>query len=510
MKICVKNPFTCLGGASTRSRVLPVLIAGLGLITAGPVAAQTFMNLYGFTPASAAPPYTNRDGANPSAGLVLSGDTLYGAAGDGGTSGNGTVFAISTGGTGFSNLYNFTATLGPLRTNSDGANPYSSLILSGNTLYGTAFDGGTNGVGTVFAISTNGTGFTNLYNFTGSDGTAATGGGNPASGLVLSGNALYGTAELGGNAGDGMIFRIYTDGTGFTNLHGFTGAAGGSFPQAGLILSGTTLYGTASSGGRGGKGGNGTVFAINTDGTGFTNIYRLDGSNDGAFPQAGLVLSGSTLYGTTEAGGISSNGTVFSLDTSGASFAVLHTFSATDPDSLVNGDGANPTASLILSGNTLYGATDYGGSGGLGTVFSVDTNGSNFMNLHSFAGGSGGFDPAAALVLGGNDVYGTTEFDGSGSRGTVFKLAVTLQHSAPPQPDIVSVTPSGSNLVIDATDGQSGGTYITLTSTILTLPLSQWMPVATNVLTASGDFTITLINAVNRDIPQRFYILETP
>ena len=252
------------------------------------------------------------------------------------------------------------------------------------------------------------------------------------------------------------------------------------------------------------------MFVINTDGTGFTNIYRLDGSNDGAFPQAGLVLSGSTLYGTTEAGGISSNGTVFSLDTSGASFAVLHTFSATDPDSLVNGDGANPTASLILSGNTLYGATDYGGSGGLGTVFSVDTNGSNFMNLHSFAGGSGGFDPAAALVLGGNDVYGTTEFDGSGSRGTVFKLAVTLQHSAPPQPDIVSVTPSGSNLVIDATDGQSGGTYITLTSTILTLPLSQWMPVATNVLTASGDFTITLINAVNRDIPQRFYILETP
>jgi len=48
-----------------------------------------------------------------------------------------------------------------------------------------------------------------------------------------------------------------------------------------------------------------------------------------------------------------------------------------------------------------------------------------------------------------------------------------------------------------------------LTSTNLALPLSQWMPVATNVLSASGNFTITATNAVNRSIPQRFYILLT-
>ena len=52
-------------------------------------------------------------------------------------------------------------------TNSDGAYPHAGLILSGNTLYGTAYGGGSSGNGTVFAVNTDGTGFTNLYSFTG-------------------------------------------------------------------------------------------------------------------------------------------------------------------------------------------------------------------------------------------------------------------------------------------------------------------------------------------------------
>jgi uncharacterized repeat protein (TIGR03803 family) len=468
--------------------------------------AQTFTNLHSFSATSGVSPYTNGDGASPAAGLVLSGETLFGAAGNGGSAGNGNIFAINTDGKGFTNLYNFTTTSGASLTNSDGANPFASLILSGITLYGTAFDGGTNGLGTVFSVNTNGRRFTNLHTFT--DGTN---GGNPASSLVLLGDALYGTAELGGKAGDGMVFRVYTNGTGFTNLHGFTGGKGGSFPQAGLVLSGNTLYGTTSAGGMGGNGGNGTVFAINTDGTGFTNIYRFTGSNDGSFPDAGLIISGDTLYGTTEFGGnldgSEGDGTVFSLNTNGAPFAVLHTFTATDPDTLTNSDGANPAAGLILLGNTLYGVTDYGGSQGAGTVFSVDTSASNFANLHSFAGGSGGSGPSASLIFAGQSLYGTAEFDGSGGAGTVFGLAVGTVGA--PQPDILSVTVSGMNLVINANNGQSGGTYKTLQSPSLALPLNQWTPVATNILSASGDFTITATNVVNTRVAQRFYILET-
>jgi len=70
---------------------------------------------------------------------------------------------------------------------------------------------------------------------------------------------LYGTTPYGGASGGGTVFAINTDGTGFRNLHSFTGGSDGANPFAGLILSGNTLYGTASSGG---SSGSGTVFSI--------------------------------------------------------------------------------------------------------------------------------------------------------------------------------------------------------------------------------------------------------
>src|SRR5258708_15322184 len=49
---------------------------------------------------------------------------------------------------------------------SDGANPHAGLILSGNTLYGTAANGGSSADDHVFAVNTPGTGFTTLYSVT--------------------------------------------------------------------------------------------------------------------------------------------------------------------------------------------------------------------------------------------------------------------------------------------------------------------------------------------------------
>src|SRR6266576_2361557 len=68
----------------------------------------------------------------------------------------------------------------------------------------------------------------------------------------------------------------------FTTLHSF----GGGESTSGLILSGKTLYGATT----------GTVFAVNTDGSGFTNLHRF---TDSASLSAGLILSGNRLYGTT-------------------------------------------------------------------------------------------------------------------------------------------------------------------------------------------------------------------
>ena len=175
--------------------LLPALMAGLGLFSAVQVTAQTFTNLHSFAGSPS-------DGAVPYAGLILSGNILYGTAEQGGSSGYGTVFAINPNGTGFTNLHSFTYF--------DGVNPQAGLILSGNTLYGTAQLGGSGGNGTVFAVSTNGTGFTNLYSFTAYSIflSANNDGANPYAGLILSGNTLYGTAQGGGSSGDGTVFSL--------------------------------------------------------------------------------------------------------------------------------------------------------------------------------------------------------------------------------------------------------------------------------------------------------------
>ena len=266
----------------------------------------------------------------------------------------------------------------------DGAGPLGGLILSGNTLYGTTSAGGGAGNGTVFAVNTDGVGFTNLHSFTADsgspatirDGASRTGGlflsgdklAGPQAGLVLSANTLYGTTHRGGSSGSGTVFALNLDGTGFTNLHSFVGSDG-AVPQAALIVSGNTLFGTTT---KGGLSGFGTVFVINTDGTGFNNLHSFTGAMDGAFPQADLIVSGYRLYGTASFGGGGLGaGTVFTLNTAGTDFTNLHTFTGFD--------GAWPEAGLILSGDTLCGTTFYGGvangDSNDGMVFKLDLNG---------------------------------------------------------------------------------------------------------------------------------------
>src|SRR5437763_879407 len=119
-----------------------MLAASLGLMLAEQVTAQTFKTLYKFT-ALHQPNLINSDGASPTAGLILSGNTLYGTTVSGGISGYGTVFGLHTSDSGLTNLYSFTSLLPdytspfPNSTNNDGAGPWARLILFGNTLFGT-------------------------------------------------------------------------------------------------------------------------------------------------------------------------------------------------------------------------------------------------------------------------------------------------------------------------------------------------------------------------------------
>jgi uncharacterized repeat protein (TIGR03803 family) len=137
----------------------------------------------------------------------------------------------------------------------------------------------------------------------------------------------------------GLMLAVHTSGQTFLTLWNFTGGSDGANPYGNLILSSNTLYDTT---GFGGSAGNGTVFAINTDGSGFTNLYSFTNGTDGATPSAGLTLSDGTLYGTTQFGGSSGKGTVFKLNTDGTDFTNLYSFTATTVS-----DGANPQGGLL-------------------------------------------------------------------------------------------------------------------------------------------------------------------
>ncbi|HXR06513.1 MAG TPA: choice-of-anchor tandem repeat GloVer-containing protein [Candidatus Acidoferrum sp.] len=364
----------------------------LGGLLAASAPAQTFTTLHDFSesPTNAyGYPTTNSDGFHPQGGLIVSGNTLYGTAAGGGRSGNGTVFAVNTDGTGFTNLHSFTALSGSggtvTGTNADGATPVGRLILSGGTLYGTTANGGPSGNGTVFAVNTDGTGFTNLHAFTETSGFGGyygtnSDGANPAGQLILSGNLLYGTTANGGGIGGGTVFSINPNGSDFTILLDFG-------LSDGWILSGSTVYGNFDPGFGGGSG---SVFAVNIDGTGLTNLYNFSPgtmyqypitNNDGADPTA-LILSGNILYGAAFAGGTAGNGTVFAVNTNGTDFIALHDFTG-PPLASFNSDGMTPNG-LILSGNVLYGTANQGGSAGRGTIFALNTDGTDFTNFYSF------------------------------------------------------------------------------------------------------------------------------
>src|SRR5438552_3012091 len=107
----------------TKSLLFYALVAALGFSLTGPVVAQPFTTLHSFTPTSSVAG-TNSDGAYPYGALILSDKILYGTTSGGGVSGAGTVFAVHTDGTGFTNLYTFSALSGLFSgTNADGFGP---------------------------------------------------------------------------------------------------------------------------------------------------------------------------------------------------------------------------------------------------------------------------------------------------------------------------------------------------------------------------------------------------
>ncbi len=460
--------------------------------------------------------FQGTDGESPVGGLYWLGDGyFYGTTKMGGIwdypNGDGTIFRIFPGITGFTTVYSFSQDPGFYI-------PYAGLTGFNGQLIGTSFAGGSpaaTGAGLVFKAymsDPNSWNFEGEYDFSENPNfTAGVNGGYPEAALVRGSDGnFYGTTSSGGTNDSGTVYAIDPTTFNLSTIYRFTGGADGGHPIGALVAgnSGITFYGTTQEGGTNNLG---TVFSLAYVSIGLnhfwslTTLHTFSGGADGGFPQGGLVLGNDGfLYGTTTIGGTNANpaiaggaGTVWKLDMAG-NFTVLHGFGNGAPNPLIQGTDGN-----------LYGTTRGGSSPEPdGTIFQISTSGA-FNTLWTF-NGIDGRTPSGALVqyngtlgIGSGSLVGTTAQGGTNLYGTVFSLpvatlgigtnqvsnqSISMPQVAPGQASVSVVSAAGLTYQLESVDA---------------LGNTNWNKVGSPVTSSGG--LLNLTDPTVSGVSERFY-----
>lgn len=418
---------------------------------------------------------------------------LYGATSSGGANGSGCIYRISKSGGGLAPIFNF-----PVGNSASGR----LIELGDGTLCGTT-GGSSSDAGMIYKVNKDGSGFTVLHAFP----AFTNDGGKPTGGVVAGTKGyLYGVTFGGGISGNGTtnkgtVFRLKTDGGSYSILHSFGDTNDAASPIAAPCLgSDGVLYGATQAGGSNGMG---AVFRMNTDGTGYSVLRHFGGPpSDGQLPLCQLMEGGDGfLYGTTHLGGSNSLGTIFKLakGVSGTSYTVLRHLNS-------GSEGHRPWAGLVQGTNgLLYGTARYGGAGGYGTVFRLAADGTEYTVLHAFPNDANdGSQPLAALLQASDgNFYGSTHYGKNFEfTGTLFKLSLVL----PGNVIITSITPASGSYLLSFAGGVPGQNYQVLATTN---QLTQnWVQIGSAMALTDGTFQFTDSMATN--YPSRFYRSRQP
>jgi uncharacterized repeat protein (TIGR03803 family) len=313
----------------------------------------------------------------------------------------------------------------------DGIGPNGQLVQGADGLwYGLTLGGGTFGHGTAYRTSRDGRRFEVLHSF----GATAVEGSEPSPGPLAraADGSFYGSTSHGGRGGQGTVFHMTPDGV-VTTLHDFMGsAADGSDPEdQPIAATDGAVYGTTTCGGLHEEGARcgGTLYRVTRSGS-FTLLHRFSTKEGGDRPLSSPVQVGTSLFGSTSAGGIGDFGTLYRIGLDGTNFGKLHDFAGGLVASPPNFDGARPVGRLLAAGDgRLYGTTSNGGPNhqlypaGDGTIFRIDASGTYALLGTLGADAADASHPLGALVQAPDGrVYGTTDGGGAEKSGTVFRF----------------------------------------------------------------------------------------
>ena len=315
-----------------------------------------------------------------------------------------------------------------------GASPADApLIDAAGTFYGAnQFDGSAN-MGTAWAVGADGK-LTVLHQFQG----APSDGNFPMGKLALGPDgALYGATYDGGAFDKGTVYRLAQTG-GVWNLtvlysfcHHNNPCADGANPWGSLaIAEDGTIFGTTASGGDGVETGAGTLFRLDPPSGGGSWKYRViynfcsqDQCSDGELPTPGpLLTKQGKIYGTVAAANGTSTGGIYSINTDGRHYQLLHTFLFR-----TGSDGYRPRNGVARdSHGVLYGTTQFDNGPNCGTVYSFDPQSSAFQTLYTFCSHPNDVNepfnvPALVESSGGITIYGAAE-GGTYGEGGLYRL----------------------------------------------------------------------------------------
>jgi uncharacterized repeat protein (TIGR03803 family) len=198
------------------------------------------------------------------------------------------------------------------------------------------------------------------------------------------------------------------------------GPFGGTPAKTFLEGSDGRFYGVVDGGGRHGAG---LVFRVNKDGTDLTRLHEFF-ENDGSNAAPPVILgSDGYLYGTTREGGLQGLGTIYRVRPDGSDYNMIRRFFTRD-------EGADPAGGVIDGQDGfLYGATASGGSQNFGTIYKLRYDGSEFAVMYNIRTNrpntTSPRDPTsitASLTMDTNGwLYGVGTTNGSAGRGGVFR-----------------------------------------------------------------------------------------